>query len=609
MTVHLSSMQKTVVEFNEGPLLVVAGPGAGKTRVLTERVRRLLTECDEHLRVLALTFTNKAASEMKDRLKEFPDINNKSFIGTFHGFCMEVLSNRGKQVGIEGTPNLIDKDQDRQQILYEAIGMDPELRMLLRNNSGLLRRWLDMIRHSKNNLIYPEMVEKEIDRKVYELYNARLNSLGLLDYDDLLVKTCQLFQERPKIAGFYRRLYRYICIDEAQDLNEAQYNLLISFCGEEYRNVMLVGDPKQAIFEWNGASPRYLERFEREYNALKIELKENYRSAEVIVNAAKSLFPDYQVEGNLAIHGQTKLFVANNEEDEASIVCDEIDKLLCYGHGDIEGPVTLDRIAILGRNRYVFGSIEKQLSKRGLSFYTLTSNEECESEFVDSFILCVKLVANRNNVIHLQRICSRWGLEVRDVHRFCNKNTTVSGLFELIKDKVSERGRVILDAVTIIESSNNPNRVVEALDKLDEFAKTLDNIEERALIMQDTMVWRGHWDAYVRSNPVSTHSIGAFLGQVALGTTRQMKQEGIALLTIHTSKGLEFDVVFLIGMTEGTFPDYRATGKALEEEKRNLFVSITRSKRLLYFSYPKYKLMPWGESKYQFKSSLLRYID
>ena len=216
-----------IVEHEDGPLLVVAGPGSGKTRILTERIRWLLNKREGHFKILALTFTNKAANEMKERLTEIPKINERTFIGTFHSFCMEVLANRGKSVGIEGIPNILDSYQDRRLILLQAIMDNDEMWGKIKQipdnkeRDRIINSWLDMISTAKNNLSIPEMLEDEKEKKIYESYNERLKASNVIDFDDLLLLTYRLFQERPIIADFYRRQYRYICIDEAQDLNEA----------------------------------------------------------------------------------------------------------------------------------------------------------------------------------------------------------------------------------------------------------------------------------------------------------------------------------------------------------------------------------------------------
>ena len=208
------------------------------------------------------------------------------------------------------------------------------------------------------------MVEDADERRLYEGYDAQLRASAALDYDDLLLLTYRLFAERPKIADFYRRQYKYICIDEAQDLNEAQYGLLVSLCGSEFTNVMMVGDPRQAIYVWNGADPKYLDLFQRDFKAEKITLTENFRCSKAVVAAARQLDSSYTVEGQLPIEGAVELIKCEDELSEAQAVVEKIRSLESKGHPDIEGNITPGRCAVLGRNRFVFGSLQEELKNR-----------------------------------------------------------------------------------------------------------------------------------------------------------------------------------------------------------------------------------------------------
>lgn len=614
MKLQLSKIQKTIVNHDDGALLVVAGPGSGKTRVLTERIRRLLFETKGHFRVLALTFTNKAANEMKERLEEFPDINQRAFIGTMHSFCNEVLATRGKSVGINEMPHIFELFQDRKQVLAQAVEDDPDLKKQLKwsgdkkEQDKLLWRWLNMIGEAKNNLLLPEMLDDEIDRKIYVAYDKSLRASNAVDYDDLLLLTYRLFTERPKIADFYRRQYKYICIDESQDLNEAQYQVLKALCGSSYRNVMMVGDPKQAIFMWNGAHPKYLDMFEEDFKAKKIPMDENFRSSQAVVNAARKLTPEYEVEGQIPIKGDIRLIHGENEEDEALLVLDYIENLINNGHKDIEGHVALGQCAILARNRYVFSAIEAKLKEKNWEFYKqLSTQHESESDLLKDFVLCLRLLANPHDRLHFDLLLKRWGLSVKPQQvKSCDNGLKLIQAFQ--NYNLNKNQTAVLQAIKAMQWSENDFRFVKALDSLDSFAKSLENEEESAMIMQDTREWRKVWDIYLRSEIGGSRSITSFLGQVALGATQQPGQDGLALLTIHSAKGLEFDVVVIMGMTEGTFPDYRATDAALKEEKRNAFVAVTRSKRLLCFSFPDIKVMPWGDYKVQKPSRYLKEI-
>ena len=614
---RLSSTQRQVVEHEGGALLVVAGPGSGKTRVLTERIRRLLEIDQQHFRVLGLTFTNRAANEMVERLEGIPGIKERAFIGTMHSFCTEVLANRGKSVGINGLPNIFDSYQDRKQVLQDAVDAHPDLKDALlqepdnKSRSRKLDQWLKEIGEQKNNLILPAMVHDDDQfKRLYMEYNVQLRASNAIDFDDLLLLTYSLFEERPKIASFYRRQYRYICIDEAQDLNEAQYRLLCALCGSDYFNVMMVGDPKQAIFMWNGAHPKYLDLFEKDFGAQKVELKENYRSARKIVDTAKKLDTNYHVKGVLPINGVVEIVKCDDEVAEAEFVVDKIGQLLRDGHPDIEDEISLERCAVIGRNRFVFREIQELLKKRNIPYYKKISSAgiRSESDNIAALEVALRLLSNPLDRVHLGLLLQRWNIKksIDDAYGSSDlRKLTGEDLLKRFREEADASSAPIYQALEALQWVSDEFRFSLALDVVEKSAAGLE-VEERALVLEDINVWRKHWDFYLRSERGGSHNIQSFLSQVALGTTQQPSEEGIPLLTVHSAKGMEFDVVFLISMTEGTFPDFRAKGSAMEEEQRNAFVAVTRSRRLLYVSYPDEKLMPWGDTKKQVRS---RFVD
>lgn len=605
---RLSATQMRVVEHGEDALLVVAGPGSGKTRVLTERIRRLLTEVPGHFRILALTFTNKAANEMRERLSDLGNENQRAFIGTMHSFCLEMLSERGKPVGVEGLPHVFEQHKDRKEILVEAVRQDPLLSDELASESDAkavahrLDQWLTAISWLKAHPSAIADSDDEIGRRALEAYDAGLRACGAYDFDDLLLLAYRLLSEYPKIADFYRRLYRFVCVDEAQDLNEAQYSVLAALCGDSFKNVMMVGDPKQSIYGFNTSSPDYMWRFEEEFAAERIELTENFRSSRAVVDLATALDPNYVVEGQLPIPGLVEVLTGADEEAEAKLVADRIQRLVAEGHEDVEGPIGWESCAVLGRTRFALMAVESEFRERGIPFYKrLTANHENESDVMEDFVLSLRVMANPKDRLHLSALAKRWKTAVPTPSGDAEAVVTIGSM---AASAGTPRARAVAGALAAIAAKAQRLDMLPGLAVIKEYADTLDEESKRA-VYEDVAVFGQEWDQYLRTGP-SNKSVGGFMSSKALGSTQQAAREGVALLTVHSSKGLEFDVVFVVGMAEGIFPDYRAkTRKEQEEEARNAFVAITRSKRLLYLTWPRARKMPWGDWRNQNRSRFL----
>jgi len=611
---RLSEKQKRIVEHVYGPMLVVAGPGSGKTRVLTERIRRLLTEISGHFRILALTFTNKAANEMKDRLSDLGDERQRAFIGTLHSFCSDMLSERGKLVGVDKLPQIFEQFHDRKQVLLQAILDDPFLTHELdqidndKGRNQKIDNWLNFISWVKAHPISCTTLDDILEKHLFEAYNAGLRACGAYDFDDLLLLTYRLLNENPKLADFYRRLYGFVCIDEAQDLNEAQYAVINALCGDELKNVLMVGDPRQSIYGFNTSSPEFMYRFLDDFRADKIELSENFRSSKAVVRIARTLEPNYIVEGQLPISGHVEMFVGSNEADEAKLIADKIEHLMEFGHEDVEGKITTSRCAVLGRTRFTLMAIEKELKNRNIPCYKrLTVNHENESDTMDEFQLALRVLANPKDRLHLSALAKKWKVNTPVDHSLIDDRDVID-LLKLFADRSEElRVKATVEALQAVTRQTQRLNMMLGIQILRDFADELPEEEKRELY-EDTVVLEQEWDQYLRSES-SVRSLAGFMSSMALGSTQRATQDGIALLTVHSSKGLEFDVVFIACMTEGVFPDYRArNGKELAEESRNAFVAVTRSKRLLYFSYPQHRMMPWGSEKVQQPSTYLRQI-
>jgi DNA helicase-2/ATP-dependent DNA helicase PcrA len=611
--IRLSQQQQLVVEHGEGPLLVIAGPGSGKTRVLTERIRRILSKPD-HFRILALTFTNKAANEMKERLEDLGDARQRAGISTLHSFCLEMLTERGKLVGVDGLPNIFEQFKDRKEILLKAAAEDPTLSWELdqiddaKGRNKRIDDWLQGISWVKAHPITCAELDDDLSRQVIEAYDAGLRACNAYDFDDLLLLTYKLLSSYPKIADFYRRLYKFVCIDDAQDLNEAQYAVIKALCGEDFKNVLMVGDPKQSIYGFNTSSPEYMNNFRDEFGAQQLELTENFRSSQAVVNVARSLEPNYLVAAQLPIPGNAELLIGSDEEDEARQVVDEIERLIASGHKDVEDGISTSSCAILGRTRYALLAIEKELRSRSIPFYKrLTANHENESALFEEFQLALRVLANPRDRLHLNALTKKWKASDTPAAVPVNEAAVLDLLNTLARDSGLTRANAVCSAIYAITNQTQRLDLMSSIKVLRDFADTLQDEQDRLEIYEDAAVFEEEWDQYLRSGSTN-RTLASFMSSKALGATQQASREGIALLTVHSSKGLEFDVVFVAGMAEGAFPDYRAAGKQKEmaEEVRNCFVAVTRSKRLLYLSYPRRRMMPWGDSKGQQPSQFIR---
>lgn len=604
---RLSAEQLEIVEHVDGALLVVAGPGSGKTRVLTERIRNLLINVPGHFRILALTFTNKAADEMKERLQDLGSERDRAFIGTLHGFCLEVLTERGKLVGVEDSPNIFEQAKDRRDVLLRAIDEDPVLQAAIEDLADSKERgkridqWLNWISYVKSHPITCAVIDDEFAKRVFDAYEAGMRASNAYDFDDLLLLVYRLLVENTKLAELYRKLYRFVCIDEAQDMNEAQYAVICALCSDGFRNLMMVGDPRQSIYGFNTSGPEYMERFGRDFEAKRVQLTANYRSSRAVVRLAQQLDPNYMVAMQLPIEGRATVLVGDDEQQEARLIADELERLFQQGDRDVEGGVDPSKCAILGRTRFALLAIEAELKERGIAHYKrLSANHENESELVEDFQLGLRLLANPKDRLHAAALAKRWG----SVGVPSPAGEAVETIRSMANASPNSGARAVVEALALITA--NPERLdlMPALKRLEQYADGLDEGGRQA-VYEDVAVFRQEWDQYLRTSS-GPKVLSSFLSSKALGATQKSVREGVALLTVHSAKGLEFDVVFLAGMAEGTFPDWRASQpREAAEELRNAFVAVTRSKRLLYLSYPATRVMPWGDKKRQARSRFL----
>lgn len=605
--IKLSSKQQKIVDIIDGAIYVKASAGSGKTRVLTERIKCLLESTNK--KILALTFTNKAAEEIKNRLQYVDNLGEHAFIGTFHSFCQYILENHGYAIRLSPMPHIFENDSDRLILLEQAILDIPMLKEKYLNFSASEQRnycfkvldYFSQVKRGQSGATHEDMV------LLYENYQDILLSQNAIDFDDLIRYSSQLLSENLKIASLYQRMYQYICIDEAQDLNCAQYEFLKIFAGDAHNNVMLVGDPKQSIFAFNGSDPKYMdELFVKDFQPIVEELTENYRSAKEILKAANkiiSVFNDVDND-NMLINtkkcGEFSIYKAENPQQEAEYVLYKIQELMQKKiHEDIEGEVNYERMAVLARNRYVFSDLEDVFKNKGIPFnYKIPLGPiKFQSTVFRVFDLAFRVRLNPKDKLHWSELIKLINVEYQKTD---NLNNDFAGLLSLLPDTKADK--LIKNIISIvIELKEDGSNFLDQFSSLESSLSQNEHelsVDEILLIGNEIAEIKSHWQKYAKTT--DTTSLQQFKNAMALGKTYSLTKQhtGVTLSTVHTMKGQEFDIVFIIGLDEGTFPDYRSVnngGIELEQERNSLYVAFTRAKRLLYVSYPNSRNMPWGE--------------
>lgn len=610
MSTMLSSEQKQAVEHRSGPLLVIAPPGTGKTHVITERIRYLLAHDPKRFRVLVLTISKLAAENITRRLADLNDQREQVSIETINKFCQELLAERGKHLGIDGRPKILWQAKDRREVLLRAIYDDPILSWEIDQFDSSNERdkkidgWLSSISYIKSHPLSCAVIDNEYDQRIFDAYTASMQAYNVFDPDDLPLLAYKLLTEHEKLANLYRRLYPFICIDEAHDLSEAQYALIRALCLDGSHNVMMVGDPQQSIFRIRSSSPEYMERFGKEFNAKILELTSNYRLSRAVVTAARALEPNYMVSTKLPLEGSVTFFEAKDENEEANLIADELQNLCKNGHSMIEGPINPAQCAILGRNRFSLLAIEEILQKRGVPYRkNIATSRDRLSEISEDFLLALHIISNPKDSLPIVALARRWKTKEPGSSE---DGLTILERMVLMAENI--HAPIILQSAEIASRSNANMSLLAALQLIQNYADSLDE-GLRLATYEDVAVLKEELRQYVNSAE-NQFSLSSFLSRRSTKNFYRTKTESVALLTVHSAQGLEFDVVFIPGMVEGVFPDFRArTEKELEYEKRLIFVAVTRARRLLYFTYAKKRAMPWGEVRSQHKSRFLKQVQ
>ncbi|MDR4516163.1 MAG: ATP-dependent helicase [Nitrosomonas sp.] len=628
---HLSDAQSNIVKAPIGQAMqVLASAGSGKTRVLTERVRHVLENTRKD-GVIALTFTNKAAEEMQNRLEDLDEIEDRCWIATIHAVAQRIVDQYGHTIGLPSELHIYERDQDRKAVFLQSlrdqeIDIDTFLNVsderTRRDRERIIQNYLDQFSIAKRELLTEAEIREKYESdesfwRIFQEYQSALIQSGGLDFDDILVYAHRILLEQSWCGQIYRSKYKHICVDEAQDLNKAQYEFIKALCSDQIKSVMMVGDPDQMIYGFNGSSHEYLcERFVEDFSPAKYVLKENYRSSKAVISLANKLKPDSQVASDFVLDGRKEILVFQNEETESQWICDKIEELMQQKYDDeIEGEISLGNMVVIARNRFVFQSLEKHLHEKQIPFFLKKGERQTEpsSIFGKVLDLAIRIRLNPKDWVDGKKLCAvlkiqtptSWG-SAEILREFAKAARSSDIPFSEIQAKLLEAIQDIdLDQPNIPKFYQTFKKLIEEL--IVEPSLKEDGELERSL--QELQDFRKSWTIFKRKG--LGDSLSAFRNAIALGQlVDDYNPVGLTLSTVHTMKGLEKDIVFIMGMCEGVFPDYRATTlKEINEERNNAFVAVTRAKRWIYITYPQLRIMPWGSAKPQRPSRFLQELQ
>lgn len=629
---NLSSNQNHIVKASfDKPIQVLASAGSGKTRVLTERVRYILENTNKD-GVIALTFTNVAAQEMTARLSSYANSEDRLWISTIHSVAQRILEKYGHTVGLPSELHIFDRDKDRMEVFMQSLHKDhidideyldtsdPKVRKSRERN---LQTYMDIFSRIKRELLTElDVTQQYPDKniwKVYQDYQSSLINSNGIDYDDILVYAHEILLTHDWIVNIYRSQYKHICIDEAQDLNKAQYEFIKALCGDVLRSILMVGDPNQMIYGFNGSSEDFLcTHFVNDFSPQQFELKQNYRSTKAVIKIANKLKADSQTVTEYALNGLVKIAEFDSEESEAESISDTIQQLLkLKKHEEIEGEITLDKMVVISRNRFVFTKLEASLKSKNIP-YSLRKGErqlEPSTKFGKVLDYAIRIKINSKDWVDGKKLCQI--LNISEPRSWSESTlSSLSAEVSTHKEDSSELMAKLLDSINKLDIENPKipkltkyfeTYLKSSVENLEDIAD--DKSEDIKLSLEELAEFNNAWTLFKRKG--LGNSLTAFRNALALGQLSENKaDEGLSLSTVHTMKGLEKDIVFLIGMCEGVFPDYRAKSpRELEQERKSAFVAITRAKRWLYISYPKQRAMPWGKPKFHTKSRFIEEIE
>ncbi len=584
----LNERQREAVNITDGPLLVLAGAGSGKTKVLTTKVAYLVLEKNVNPdNILAITFTNKAAKEMKDRILNMVGmIGYKIQISTFHSFGLSILKKHYDKLGLSKNFTILDSDDSNVVVknILKDMNYDENyraVRSIISNNKNALVDSLEFEKFVSND--YDEMV---LD--VYQRYEERLKRNNSVDFDDLLMLPIILFRKYPNILKEYQEQYKYILIDEYQDTNEAQY-LLTKMISAKYKNICVVGDDSQSIYSWRGSNYKNILNFEKDYpNCKTVYLEQNYRSTKTIIEASNELIKNnvHRKDKKLWTDNEQGVKIeyhrASNETDEAYYVVKEINRLIAEG-------VKLSDIAILYRTNAQSQNFEKELILSNIPYKVVGSVYFYNRKEIKDLMAYLKLIYNKDDDVSLIRI-------INVPRRKIGKMT-----IDKLREKANDLNVSLYDAIDSGKELEFKNLIEELRSQKDEMTlvnfiqlvldKTglIKELESENTIEAETRIENLNEFKTIAIQFEENYGIinlEDFLNEISLvaDITEYKNSDGITLMTIHSAKGLEFDNVFIVGLEESIFPHMNSfeSQDQLEEERRLCYVAITRAKKRLW---------------------------
>ena len=627
----LNKDQLSAVTRVEGPLLILAGAGSGKTRVITYRIAHMIEDLKiSPYSILAITFTNKAAKEMRERVNSLiGDRAKDMWISTFHSLCVRILRRDIERIGYNRSFVIYDT-QDQLSLIKECIK-----ECGLREDSFKPSSVLSAISGAKDKLLNPKAFEARYFNdfrlskisKVYDLYQRKLKSNNALDFDDLIFKTVELLKTDEFVRDFYQRKFQYVMVDEYQDTNHAQY-VLINLLSEMHKNLCVVGDDDQSIYGWRGADIANILDFEKDYkDAFVVKLEQNYRSTEVILDGANSVIKRNLGRKNKKLWTQLKegekikLHKAYDEKDEANFIAREIKKR------QEEEDRNLRDFALLYRTNAQSRALEEALIKQSISYKIFGSLKFYDRKEIKDIMAYLRLVQNPLDDLALKRIINvpKRGIGAKTLEKL-EERALVTGesLFGLLHDlsgfDLSTKVKTtlnkfvmminsfmdmkeILPLTEFVQKVIDNTRYVDELkaEDTDEARGRIENIEEfKSVVME-----------FMQNSEEKT--LEEFLSSVSLVSDLDSIDEEddfVTLMTLHSAKGLEFPVVFLAGVEEGIFPISRAMldENQLEEERRLCYVGMTRAKQILYITYANERTL-YGRRNHAIASRFISEID